>query len=222
MLHVMVAVMFAGMQPTYSFQEKAVRVTGKLPAKASCFICLQNGETELEKPAGAVTYKGKTYYFCNKGEVDAFSKDPESFIPAPIPRPAPMFKLPTASGTTVDFETIKGKVTLVDFWATWCAPCVKAMPAVQNLHDTYAAQGLSVVGISIDDDGPKKVSAFLAKSKVKYTYPITLDNSAVWKQWGVKSLPTMILVKDGQITKQWNGKVDIKDVERSVRDALMR
>ena len=46
--------------------------------------------------------------------------------------------------------------------------------------------------------------------------------SAVWKQWGVKSLPTMILVKDGQITKQWNGKVDIKDVERSVRDALMR
>ena len=62
----------------------------------------------------------------------------------------------------------------------------------------------------------------MAKSKVKYTYPIALDNSAVWKQWGVKSLPTMILVKDGQITKQWNGKVDIKDVERSVRDALMR
>ena len=60
MLHVMVAVMFAGMQPTYSLQETAARVTGKLPATASCFIWLQNGETELENPARAVTYKGKT------------------------------------------------------------------------------------------------------------------------------------------------------------------
>lgn len=222
MLPIIIAIAFAGMQPVSTHQDKAIRVTGKLPAKASCFICLQNGETELEKPAGAVTYKGKTYYFCNKGEVDAFVKDPETYIPAPLPRPAPAFTLPTASGGALSFDSLKGKVTLVDFWATWCGPCVKAMPGVQKLHDAYAAQGLAVVGISIDDEGVKKVGPFLAKSKVKYTYPIAIDNADVWKAWGVRSLPTMVLVKDGQIVKHWSGMVDLKDVERAIRDVLMR
>ena len=222
MLPIIIAIAFAGMQPVSMHQDKAIRVTGKLPAKASCFICLQNGETELEKPAGAVTYKGKTYYFCNKGEVDAFVKDPETYIPAPLPRPAPAFTLPTASGGSLSFDSLKGKVTLVDFWATWCGPCVKAMPGVQKLHDAYAAQGLAVVGISIDDEGVKKVGPFLAKSKVKYTYPIAIDNADVWKAWGVRSLPTMVLVKDDQIVKHWSGMVDLKDVERAVRDVLMR
>ena len=85
-------------------QEKAQRVTGKLPAKAVCFICSQNGETEEEKPAGAVAYKGKTYYFCNKGEVEKFLKDPESFIPAPVPRVAPAFTLKTPTGETVTLD----------------------------------------------------------------------------------------------------------------------
>jgi peroxiredoxin len=96
------------------------------------------------------------------------------------------------------------------------------MPGVQKLHDAYAAQGLAVVGISIDDEGVKKVGPFLAKSKVKYTYPIAIDNADVWKAWGVRSLPTMVLVKDGQIVKHWSGMVDLKDVERAVREALMR
>ncbi|MFY8053561.1 MAG: redoxin family protein [Armatimonadaceae bacterium] len=222
MLPIIIALAFAGIQTASAHQEKAIRVVGKLPAKASCFICLQNGETELEKPAGAVTYKGRTYYFCNKGEVDAFIKDPESFIPAPLPRPAPAFSLPTAAGGPLSFESIKGKVTLVDFWATWCGPCVKAMPAVQKLHETYAPKGLSVIGISIDEEGAKKVGPFLSKSKVKYTYPIALDNADVWKAWGVRSLPTMVLVSDGQIVKHWSGAVDLKDVERAIRDALLR
>jgi thiol-disulfide isomerase/thioredoxin len=137
------------------FQEKAQRVTGKLPAKALCFICSQNGESEEEKPAGAVAYKGTTYYFCNKGEVERFLKDPEAFIPAPVPRAAPTFTLKTPTGATVTLESLKGKLVLVDFWATWCVPCVKAMPDLQKLHTQYAAKGLTVVGISIDDEGAK-------------------------------------------------------------------
>ena len=222
MLPIIIAIAFAGMHPASTHQDKAIRVTGKLPAKASCFICLQNGETELEKPAGAVNYKGKTYYFCNKGEVDAFIKDPETYIPAPVPRPAPAFSIPSPSGATINFDSVKGKVTLVDFWATWCGPCVKAMPTLQKLHETYSAQGLSVIGIAIDEQGAKKVGPFLEKSKVKYTYPIAIDNADVWKAWGVRSLPTMVLVKDGQIVRHWSGMVDFKDVERTVRDALMR
>lgn len=201
-------------------QEKAQRVTGKLPAKAVCFICFQNGESEEEKPAGAVAYKGKTYYFCNKAEVEKFLKDPEVFIPAPVPRSAPVFTLKTPTGETVSLESLKGKLVLLDFWATWCVPCVKAMPDMQKLQDKYAAKGFTVVGISIDDEGAKKVTPFLAKSKVKFTYPILLDNGMVWKDWGVKSVPSVMLVKGGQILKHWSGKIEIGEIEKAVREAL--
>ena len=203
-------------------QEKAQRVTGKLPAKAICFICSQNGESEEEKPAGAVAYKGKTYYFCNKGEVEKFLKDPESFIPAPVPRVAPAFTLKTPTGETVTLDSLKGKLVLVDFWATWCVPCVKAMPDMQKLHAQYSAKGLTVVGISIDEEGAKKVTPFLAKSKVKFTYPILLDSDDTWKQWGVKSVPSVMLVKDGQILRHWSGTVDMKEIEAAIREKLSR
>ena len=201
-------------------QEKAQRVTGKLPSKAVCFICSQNGDAEEEKPAGAVAYKGKTYYFCNKAEVEKFLKDPEAYIPAPVPRPAPDFTLKALTGETVSLESLKGKLVLVDFWATWCVPCVKAMPDMQKLQDKYSTKGFTVVGISIDEEGAKKVTPFLAKSKVKFTYPILLDSGTIWQQWGVKSVPSVMLVKDGQILKHWSGKIEVGEIEKVVREVL--
>ena len=201
-------------------QEKAQRVTGKLPAKAICFICSQNGESEKEQPAGAALYKGKTYYFCNKGEIEKFLKDPEAFLPAPVPRSAPAFSLKTPTGETISLESLKGKLVLVDFWATWCVPCVKAMPEMQKLQIQYAAKGFTVVGISIDDEGAKKVTPFLAKSKVKFTYPILLDSGSTWQQWGVKSVPSVLLVKDGQILRHWSGKIDVKEIEMTIKETL--
>ncbi|MBB6053727.1 redoxin domain-containing protein [Armatimonas rosea] len=202
------------------FQERAQRVTGKLPAKALCFICSQSGESEEEKPAGAASYKGKTYYFCNKGEVERFLKDPEAYLPAPVPRPAPPFALKTPSGETVTLESLKGKLILVDFWATWCVPCVKAMPELQKLHEKYSARGLTVLGVSLDEEGAKKVVPFLAKSRVKFTYPILLNGETIWQAWGVKSVPSVLLVKDGQILQHWSGQIDTKELERAIQTRL--
>ncbi|MDX1931743.1 MAG: redoxin family protein [Capsulimonadales bacterium] len=227
---VALGLLLAAPPPTAHAQEKAVVVKDKLPAKAECFICSQNGEEHgEEKPAGAVAYKGKTYYFCSKKEVEAFVKDPNAYLPAPVPRPAPAFSLPTATAAAGEKVTLTGlaaggKVLLVDFWATWCGPCVKAMPELQRLHQKYAAGGkFSVVGVSIDEEGAKKVGPFLAKQKTKYTYPILLDAAAdapVWQQWGVKAVPSVILVKDGQIVRHWAGKVDLKEVEKAVAEAV--
>ena len=108
----------------------------------------------------------------------------------------------------------------MDFWATWCVPCVKAMPDMQKLQEKYAASGFTVVGISIDDEGAKKVVPFLAKSRVKFTYPILLAKGSVWQQWGVKSVPAVMLVKDGQIVRHWSGKIDMKEVETTLRGIL--
>jgi thiol-disulfide isomerase/thioredoxin len=195
--------------------EKAQRVVGKLPAKALCLICSQGGESE-EKPAGAVLYKGKTYYFCNKGEVEKFLKDPEPYLPVLIPRPAPAFSLPTPTGKVITLESLNNSLVLVDFWATWCGPCVKSMPEVQKIHEKYGSKGLTVLGISIDERGAKAVTPFLNKSKVKFTYPILLDTKEAWKQWGVKVIPTVMLVKDGKIVHQWVGKISPKELEAAI------
>jgi thiol-disulfide isomerase/thioredoxin len=208
---------------TVRAQDKPTIVKDNLPKKAVCLICSQGGEEHgEEKPAGAVAYKGKTYYFCNKREVEAFVKDPDAYLPAPLPRPAPAFALKNVAGETVTLaELSKGKVLLVDFWATWCGPCVKAMPDLQQLHEKHGAGGrFSVVGISIDEEGAEKVAPFLSKSKTRYTYPILLDTGEMWKQWGVKSLPTVVLVKDGQIVGSWAGKVNLKEVEVAVTKVL--
>ncbi|WP_394794998.1 redoxin domain-containing protein [Armatimonas sp.] len=205
----------------FHVQEKAQRVTGKLPAKALCLICSQSGEGE-EKPAGAASYKGKTYYFCNTGEIERFLKDPEAFIPAPVPRPAPPFALKTPTGETVTLESpaLRGKLMLVDFWATWCVPCVKAMPELQKLQAKYAGKGFTVIGISLDGEGAKKVVPFLAKSKTKFTYPILLNGETIWQAWGVKSVPSVLLVKDGQILKHWSGQIDVKEIEIKLKETL--
>lgn len=218
--------LFAASAVLYA-QETPVAVKDKLPAKAECWVCSQQGEAHgQEKPAGAVAYKGKTYYFCSKKEMETFVKAPDTFLPAPVPRSAPAFSLPTPSGQAATLAQLSSgnKVLLVDFWATWCGPCIKAMPDVQKLHDKYSTSGkFSVVGVAIDEEGAAKVSPFLAKSKSKYTYPMLIDNSAdspVWQQWGVKAVPSMVLVKNGQIIRHWSGKVDLKQVEKAIAETV--
>ncbi|HVK03667.1 MAG TPA: redoxin family protein [Armatimonadaceae bacterium] len=206
--------------PSAAAQEKPTVVKENLPKKAVCFVCSQNGEEHgEEKPAGAVAYKGKTYYFCNKKEVEAFLKDPEAVIPAPLPRPVPTgASFTDLGGKAVSADTLKRGTVVVDFWATWCGPCVKAMPEIQKMHDRYGARGLRVVGVSIDEEGAKVVAPFLAKRK--FTYPMLLDGGGAWETWGVKALPTVLLVRDGRIVAQWTGKVDVREVEKAAVAAL--
>lgn len=197
-------------------QDKPTLVTGKLPAKAVCVVCSANGEAHGEERAAAgVTYKGKSYFFCNKEEVAAFTKDPESFLPPLLPRPAPQAPLTTLAGAPATLSSMKGKVVLVDFWATWCKPCVATMPELQKLHEKYSAKGLSVVGVSIDEGGARDVQPFLAKRR--FTYTMLLDPSGAWEKWGVRAVPALFLLdKDGQIVRQWTGKPDQKEVEKAV------
>lgn len=203
-------------------QDKAIRIKGSLPAKAHCFICKQNGELELEKPAGGVSYKDKTYFFCNKAEIESFLKDPDAFIPAPLPRTAAPFTLKSTTGTSISLADMRGKLVLIDFWATWCVPCVKAMPGIQKLHAKYGSDGLAVIGISIDDDAERKVPAFLKKSKQAITYPMLLDSGETWKQFGVKAIPSVMLVKDGEIIEHWTGKIDMKAIELAIQEQISK
>jgi thiol-disulfide isomerase/thioredoxin len=79
----------------------------------------------------------------------------------------PPIDLPDLQGEKVDLRTLRGKVVLVDFWASWCAPCREEMPVLEALHKKYAAQGLVIVGINIDNN-KKKMNSFLKGSPVSF------------------------------------------------------
>lgn len=201
-------------------QDIPVNIAKKsLPQKAVCIVCNANGEGHNEeKPVAGVMYKSKAYYFCDLKEVETFKKTPESFLPPVLPRPAPDVLGAKLDSKEVVLSEFKGKVLLVDFWATWCAPCVKAMPDLQKMQEKYAEKDFSVIGVSVDVEGAKKVKPFLAKRK--FTYPILLDSNAktpAWKAFGVHGVPALFLIdREGQIVQQWTGKINHKEVAKAV------
>ena len=195
----------------------------ELPRSAICAVCDANGSSHgPETPAAGVRFKGKSFYFCNTKEVVTFKRDPESYLPPVLPRRVPKFTVKNIDETAFDADAFKGKVTLVDFWATWCVPCVASMPDMQKLYDKYKESGFTVAGVSIDEEGAKKVKPFLAKRK--FTYPMLLDtdkDAPTWKAFGVHVIPAVFLVdRDGQIVQQWTGKPDKKEIEKAVSALL--
>lgn len=114
---------------------------------------------------------------------------------------APDFNLRNLRGERVNLKTLltRGPV-LLDFWATYCKPCVKAMPKLQKIHEKYGKSGLTVLGVNVDGPrGQNRVKPFLRARKV--SFPIALDSdSAVMRRMQVNVLPTTLLITpDGEI-----------------------
>ena len=188
------------------------------PKTALCPVCrVHEGEAEPEPVKATSSYKGETYGFCSEKCKTTFDEYPEAYIPPVLPRAVPAFSVKTFEGKEVPFSSLaSGKPVLVDFWATWCAPCVSAMPELQRLHKKHAAKGFSVVGISIDEEHGK-ARKFAAKKKL--AYPVYLDaaETPAWSTFHVRSIPAVFLVDgQGRIVQQWLGKVDMKEVEQAV------
>ena len=197
-------------------------IMSQTPTEAICAVCrVTEGATKPEKVAATSEHQKATYHFCSKKCKEEFDADPAAYLPPVLPRPAPNFALKNLKGETVALENYHGKVVLLDFWATWCKPCVKSMPALQTLHEQFAAKGFSVVGISTDENGKEAVEPFIKKNKI--TYPILLDTeeNPAWETYKVKVIPMMFLVdRQGRIVNQWVGETDMKEVERAVVSLL--
>ncbi|HEX7878995.1 MAG TPA: redoxin family protein [Candidatus Eisenbacteria bacterium] len=197
------------------------------PGKAECAVCTAKGGAHgVEKVAGMSQYQGAWYYFCSADCKKEFDADPASFVVLPLPRPAPEINV-HINGEDLPLSEFKGSVVLIDFWATWCKPCVKMMPNLQKLYDKKKLEGLTVLGISIDEDAGKAVTMVADKD---LTYPIVIDTGErpSWKAFGVKAIPATFLVDaDGKIVAQWTGneikwdKVE-KEVERVVAESKAR
>ena len=176
---------------------------------AVCPVChVREGSTHEEEVASFVVHEGKEYGFCNDGCAKEFKSDPIGYLPPVFPRPVPAadMKLTDLAGAPVTWERFKGQVVLVDFWATWCVPCRKSIPEMSALHEKWSGRGFSVLGISIDEDGAKKVKKFAAEKKIAYPVAIDAAKSPVWERFHVKAVPAAFLVDGGgRIVAQWTG-----------------
>lgn len=203
----------------------AIVLASSAPNKALCSVCvLKGGETELEKVKAHTEHDGKVYYFCSENCKKEFDLDPVAFLPPVFPRPAPAFVVETLDGKDKALADLKGKVVLVDFWATWCKPCLETMPQLQKLYNTYANKGFEVLGVSIDEakkDRLKNINKMVGKMDISYPIFVDAKKMPAWHQFKVKAIPAMYLLDgEGQIVAQWVGKVDYRDVEEEVVSRL--
>ncbi|MFO0816321.1 MAG: redoxin family protein [Pirellulales bacterium] len=105
----------------------------------------------------------------------------------------------TLGGEDFQWEKYRGKVVLVDFWATWCGPCIREMPNVKALHEKYSARGFDIVGISLDQD-LDALAEFNNQHKLPWTTLAGEENQELAKRYGVRGIPTMMLVdKQGKV-----------------------
>ncbi|HEX9986433.1 MAG TPA: redoxin family protein [Thermoanaerobaculia bacterium] len=187
--------------------------------RAICAVCGPREGAGFEPVKATATYKGKQYFFCSLECKVAFLKNPAEFLITDAGKPAPAFALQGFDGKAVKLEDYRGKVVLLDFWATFCAPCVAALPELQAMHARYGKDGFAVIGLTVDD---REALVRKATTRAKVAYPMLRSTPEVWNAYKVNALPSMILVgRDGRIIKRYGGEADktamTADIERALR-----
>jgi cytochrome c biogenesis protein CcmG/thiol:disulfide interchange protein DsbE len=134
---------------------------------------------------------------------------------------APEFTLKSAKdGKTVKLSDFKGKVRIVDFWATWCPPCRGEIPHFVALQKKYKKKGLEVIGLSVDRDGPDVVNKFAKEQGINYT-SLMADDKAMSDYGGIRGIPTTFVIdRDGNIVKKYVGGQDEAAFEKDIKDLL--
>lgn len=121
---------------------------------------------------------------------------------------APNFTLPDLNGKKVSLSSHRGKVVLVNIWATWCPPCRQEMPSMQRLYQRFKGENFEILAVSIDSTGREAVAPFMRKMNL--TFPALLDPSEIIKPlYGVTGVPeSFIIDKEGILVEKIIGPID--------------
>jgi len=133
----------------------------------------------------------------------------------------PAFSLKSVqNGSVVDSSSFEGKVLLLTFFATWCPPCAQEVPVLNELQEELSDSGFSVVGLSVDQQGPKVVAKFVKKKAI--IYPVLMAEAKTTSDFGgVYGIPVAFLVnKSGNVVKKYTGYVQHKILKKDVRSLL--
>jgi thiol-disulfide isomerase/thioredoxin len=143
--------------------------------------------------------------------------------------PAPDFTLKDLQGNDVSLSQFKGKVVLIDFWATWCEPCKVEIPWLIELQQKYSAKGFTVLGIAMDEEGNRAVAPFVEKErfdvngqKFPMSYPIVIGNDDVANKYGgLYGYPTGFLIsRDGKQVLKIEGLRGYDEIAKAIESQL--
>jgi peroxiredoxin len=150
----------------------------------------------------------------------SFLLAPERLDAAPrIGQPSPNFKVISTSGQTITQENYRGQVLILDFFASWCQPCRLTIPHLVEMNRKYGKQGLHVLGLSVDEDGERVVTAFAGEFRVNY--PLALAGDVMTADFGVRSVPIMYVIdKKGKISEVYRGYSN--EMTRALESSIKR
>jgi thiol-disulfide isomerase/thioredoxin len=137
--------------------------------------------------------------------------------------PAPAFELPRVDGAggRLALGALRGKVVLLDFWATWCPPCLQMIPVLHDLHQEWAPRGVQMVGVSSDgaQTSPDEIRAFL--NNRPSPYPMVLDDGTANGLYKIRALPQLVLIdREGAIRKVFVGYTSKRELASALAEAV--
>ncbi len=122
-------------------------------------------------------------------------------------------------GKPIDLAQLKGKVVVVNFWATWCNPCREEIPDFVQLYKEYRGRGLEIIGVSLDKGKEERVKAFAKEFGIEY--PIVVGDIQVARRWLVQGIPrTFIIDREGKIAQKIVGVTDKRSLETEIKPLL--
>ena len=123
-------------------------------------------------------------------------------------QPAPAFSLKSLDGKTLALADLKGKIVVVNFWATWCPPCREEIPDFVEFYNENRAKGLEIVGVSVDEMTAQQIRPFVDKNKI--TYPVAMVTNKILKDYGpIPAIPTTFVIdKKGVVRHAQEGMMD--------------
>jgi len=139
--------------------------------------------------------------------------------PSLIGREAPHFVRPDLTGKRIDLAEMRGKVVLLNFWATWCAPCRVELPTFAAWQTSNGQEGLQVIAVSMDDE---REPVDKAVARLKMNFPVIMGDAKLGNEYGgVLGLPVTYLIgRDGRIAARYAGETDLKQMESAVKKLL--
>jgi cytochrome c biogenesis protein CcmG/thiol:disulfide interchange protein DsbE len=147
------------------------------------------------------------------------AQPPQRAAAQPASRTAPDFTRTSLDGKPIRLSSYRGKLVLLNFWATWCGPCIAEIPRFSSWQTKYGPHGFQVIGVSMDDE-----SAPVLKTVHKYqlTYPVVMGDEHLGELYGgVLGLPVTYLISpEGKILARYQGETDLDQLEKRISTLL--
>jgi thiol-disulfide isomerase/thioredoxin len=180
-----------------------------------------SGRNPLALVVAAVVIAGMLYFGYHAAQRSSAAQLPgNTFSGITKSAPAPDFTLQSLDGQSMTLSDLRGKAVLLNFWATWCAPCKIEMPWFVELQNEYGSQGLQIVGVAMDDSSKEDIAKFAKDMGVNY--PVLLGKEAVGEEYGgVPALPESFFIgRDGKIVDKIIGLKGKAEIEDAIKKAL--